>query len=166
MESFHTLYGERKQPLEAISTKNGTLAYPKNKKPNTDVPVPPERHEQKVFVTWLAKKQIPYYASANGGSRNSLEAVNLKRSGVQAGVPDICILIPKAPYHGLYIEMKRRKGGTISAAQRYWLALLNQQGYRALVANGADEAIKFTEEYLTNDTQHVLPGEDMGLREN
>jgi hypothetical protein len=51
-------------------------------------------------------------------------------------------------YHGLYIEMKRSKGGTVSPEQKVWISLLKQQGYEAIVCRGADEAKQAIESYL------------------
>ena len=42
----------------------------------------------------------------NGGKRDKRTAVALKRQGVKAGVPDICLPVARNGYHGLYIELK------------------------------------------------------------
>ena len=88
------------------------------------------------------------YHIPNGGSRNRIEAHNLKLQGVKAGVPDICLPVPCGDYHGLYIELKRTKGGIVSDAQKEWIEMLNGRGYLAVVAKGATEAIKVITEYL------------------
>ena len=43
----------------------------------------------------------------NGGSRNALEAANLKREGALAGASDLMVIVENAV---LFIEMKRPKG--------------------------------------------------------
>jgi hypothetical protein len=53
-----------------------------------------------------------------------------------------------APYHGLWIEMKRRKGGQVSADQHGWMDALRAEGYAVAVARGADEAIEIIIAYL------------------
>ena len=63
-------------------------------------------------------------------------------------MPDICIPVPNSKYHGLYIEMKRKKGGRVSQKQKEWIERLNRLGYLAVVCYGADEAIKVVEEYF------------------
>ena len=88
------------------------------------------------------------YHIPNGGSRNRIEAHNLKLEGVKAGVPDICLPVPCGNYHGLYIELKRTKGGVVSDAQKEWIEMLNGRGYLAVVAKGANEAIKVISDYL------------------
>ena len=110
--------------------------------------IPTEELEQIKFVKWLYYKSIRFYAVPNGGFRTLTEGARLKRQGVSAGVPDICIPLARKPYHGLYIEMKRQKGGHVSVPQREWLDALMVQGYRAIVAKGAEAAIAEVEKYL------------------
>lgn len=83
----------------------------------------------------------------NGGSRNTLEAANLKRQGVKAGVPDLVLPVPQNGFHGLYIEMKFGKNGT-TKKQEWWLERLAEQGYKTTVCHGAEEAIKTIVEYM------------------
>jgi hypothetical protein len=110
---------------------------------------PTEEAEQIKLAVWLTKQGIKFYAIPNGGSRNLLEAVKLKRSGVQPGIPDICIPVPRSPYHGAYIELKRVKGGKVSDAQHYWLGILRENGYYAEVACGFEEAKEMVMHYLS-----------------
>lgn len=109
---------------------------------------PTEAQEQARFATWLDKQHILYYAIPNGGSRHYLEAINLKRGGVKAGVPDICVPIARKGRYGLYIELKRVKGGKISEEQEVWLTKLQENGYSAQVAYGCDEAKGIVIDYL------------------
>lgn len=120
-------------------TANGTLS---------------EAEEQRILFQWIeyskeVHPELKYcYHIPNGGSRNRIEAHNLKLEGVKAGVPDICLPVPCGDYHGLYIELKRTKGGVVSDAQKEWIEMLNDRGYLAVVANGANEAIKVISDYL------------------
>lgn len=109
---------------------------------------PTEDAEQTKLAVWLTKQGIKFYAIPNGGSRNMLEAIKLKRTGVQAGVPDICIPQACGAYHGLYIELKRVKGGKVSEAQHYWLGSLREAGYYAEVAMGFEEAKEIVLHYM------------------
>ena len=119
------------------------------------LPVLTEDQEQEALFRWAAVTAFKYpdlkmlYACPNGGLRNITTAVRLKATGVKAGVPDVCLPVPSGKYHGLYIEMKRVKGGQLSQFQRSWLQALSKQGYLAVVAHGANEAIKVITEYLT-----------------
>lgn len=105
--------------------------------------------EQIMLAAWLAKKGIRFNASANGGKRNYFEALKFKRMGVSAGFPDIEIPIPSGPYHGLYIELKRIKGGKVSEAQLEWLNYLKDKGYYADVAYGFEQAKEIVIHYLS-----------------
>ena len=83
----------------------------------------------------------------NGGSRNRLEAINLKRQGVKAGVPDLFLPVSRHGKNGLFIEMKFGKNRTTDL-QDEWLKNLNKQGYAAVVCYGFDDAVGVIKEYL------------------
>lgn len=72
----------------------------------------------------------------------------LKREGKQAGVPDVVLPCARGGWHGLYIEMKRREGGTTSEEQKWWIRRLTLEGYRVEVAKGAQEAVAHLMAYL------------------
>lgn len=71
-----------------------------------------EAIEQTKLFNWvvLARGKYPeldmLYHIPNGGSRNKIEAANLRRQGVRSGVPDLCLPVARGNYHGLYIELK------------------------------------------------------------
>ena len=91
------------------------------------------------------------YAIPNGGKRSIKTARMLKATGVKAGVPDMCLPVPRYPYHGLYIELKRRKGGRVSEKQSEWLQDLRKEGYKTCVCYGSDETIQVIEDYLKGE---------------
>jgi hypothetical protein len=82
----------------------------------------------------------------------------MKDEGVRKGVPDLCLPVPMWGrytddgqidwYHGLFIEMKKEKGGTVSKEQKEWIELLKKQGYRVEVCKGYEAAVKVLEDYL------------------
>lgn len=119
--------------------------------------IPTEEFEQELVFQWAAygQRKRPelalLHASANGGHRHKATAARLKRTGVKAGVPDMFLPVARNGYNGLFIELKRRKGGRVSPEQKAWLKALNEQGYRAVVCKGADEAIDELKGYLTHD---------------
>lgn len=82
----------------------------------------------------------------NGGSRNKAEAVKLKQMGVTAGIPDLCLPVPKGMYTGLYIEMKYGNG-RLEESQKNMLRTLAEAGHYCVVCYGADEAIAVLKEY-------------------
>ena len=113
-----------------------------------------EAQEQAAVFEWIARNQnrrpeLKFcFHIPNGGSRDLREAHNLKLQGVKAGVPDICLPVPRPGFHGLYIELKRREGGRVSYEQKAWIMTLNRFGYRAVVCRGWDEAREEIEHYL------------------
>jgi hypothetical protein len=109
---------------------------------------PLEAQEQVKLIVYLRKRNILHYAIPNGGKRGQMEAIRLKQQGVVAGVPDICIPVARKGHHGLYIELKRVAGGTVSDAQQYWMEALAKEGYKAEIVRGYDAAIAIVEEYF------------------
>lgn len=112
-----------------------------------------EAHEQIAVVNYCDILGIPVFHVPNGGIRNKIEAANLKRQGVKAGVPDLVIPCARCGYHGLYIEMKT-KTGRISDKQKEWLKLLRKEGYAAYVARGASQAIELIDHYMNESIRH------------
>ena len=112
-----------------------------------------EADEQETVIAWAAWGSGQYpelgliFHIPNGGSRNAIEAKNLKRQGVKAGVPDLFLPASKHGYHGLWIEMKYGKNRT-TPKQDWWINHLKKQGYFVRVCYGADEAIKVICSYL------------------
>lgn len=112
-----------------------------------------EATEQERVINWCGYNADRHpelkliYHIPNGGSRNELEAANLKRQGVKAGVPDLALPVALKGYHGLYIEMKFGKNKT-AEKQKWWLEQLTKQGYKTAVCYGADEAIATLKEYI------------------
>ena len=120
---------------------------------------PTEEQEQAAVFEWvsLMQKQFPELALLhhipNGGDRHPAVAAKLKAQGVKAGVPDLCLPVARGGFHGLYIELKRRKGGRVSDDQQAWIGELSAQGYRAEVCHGAEEACDLLYQYLTEVEQ-------------
>ena len=92
--------------------------------------VPLEDAEQRIIFQWAAMETAArpelglLYAIPNGGKRAIKTAIALKAQGVKSGVPDMCLPVARNGYHGLYIELKRQKGGTVSETQKSWLTAL------------------------------------------
>lgn len=83
----------------------------------------------------------------NGGKRDAKEAARFKAMGVKAGVPDLCLPVPRGGYAGLYIEMKYGKNKTTDQ-QKEWIQNLTRQGYLVKVCWGGEAATAILEEYL------------------
>ncbi|MBO9717500.1 MAG: VRR-NUC domain-containing protein [Pseudoxanthomonas sp.] len=91
------------------------------------------------------------YAIPNGGKRSRKTAADLKAEGVRSGVPDYCLPVARGVWHGLYLELKRLRGGRVEPEQRAWLSDLEAQGYRAVVCRGWEQALAEIRDYLAAD---------------
>ena len=115
---------------------------------------PSESVEQQCLFRWaeFASGKYPelrlMYHIPNGGARSKATAGRLKAEGVKAGVPDFCLPVSRDGYHGLYIELKRERGGKISQAQDKWIEALRAQGYQVAVCRGWESAKQEIEKYL------------------
>jgi hypothetical protein len=69
----------------------------------------------------------------------------MKNEGVSRGVPDLYV-----PAWKMWIEMKRVKGGTVSADQKDWHEYLKGIGDSVLVCRGSDEALEMVEGFVKN----------------
>ena len=96
-----------------------------------------EHEEQRELVSWFRRtyNQVRIFAIPNGGARGLATAARLKAEGATAGVPDLFVAA-----WCLWIEMKREKGGAVSAEQKDWLAYLSGIGHTAIVAKGCEDA--------------------------
>lgn len=119
--------------------------------------IPTEHQEQCALFEWAAWMETVWpelslmHAIPNGGKRDIRTAAMLKAEGVKPGVPDVCLPVPRGGKHGLYIEMKRRKGGSVSAEQLKWLDSLMRKGYECHVCRGCEEARAVILDYLKRD---------------
>ncbi|MDR2917833.1 MAG: VRR-NUC domain-containing protein [Tannerella sp.] len=87
------------------------------------------------------------YAVPNGGSRNKIEAANLKRQGVKAGVSDVILQIPKKGYASLCMEFKTPKGKQ-SDEQKEYQRQVEMVGNKYVIVRSVSQAIKVMKEYL------------------
>ena len=119
--------------------------------------LPTEAQEQRTLFEWAAvmSQRHPVlrlmHHIPNGGSRNPAEARNLRAQGVRPGVPDIFLPCARGGWHGLYIELKRQRGGRVSAEQKEMLEALRREGYAAAVCEGWEAARDAILEYLEED---------------
>jgi len=111
-----------------------------------------EHEEQKQVCNYLDKLNKLYFSIPNGfvaGGRNKFAGIKkLKAEGFKNGVPDLFICEPNKEYSGLFIEMKKEKGGVVSDDQKQWITQLIFRGYSAVVANGFLEAKEIIDEYF------------------
>lgn len=88
------------------------------------------------------------YAIPNGGKRTIAQAAVMKRQGLSAGWPDLCLAIVRGRYHGMYLELKRATEYRVTKEQNIVIDRLNKVGYCARVSNTIDRSIEMIEEYL------------------
>lgn len=121
-------------------------------------PVPTEAQEQTTLFKWAALMARKWpelrllHHIPNGGSRNAIEAARLKAQGVKPGVPDIFLPCAKKGFYGLYIELKRQKGGRVSEEQKSMIDALRDEGYKVAVCKGWEEAKNVITEYMNDRT--------------
>lgn len=112
-----------------------------------------EAEEQKALIQWAKFQEKKYpelkllYHCPNGGTRNKLEAANLKRQGVKAGVPDLFLPVSRNNKHGLFLEMKVGRN-KCTDNQKKWIRKLLEQGYEVKVCYSCEEAIQIIKKYL------------------
>jgi hypothetical protein len=125
--------------------------------------LPTERQEQDAVLAWARlmvstgqEPRLRLLRCGFEGLRLGMGTrMQVKRQSIATGWPDLFLAVPKwdksAPHvsvSGLFIELKRRKGGTVSAEQSRMIGDLNSLGYCAIVCRGADHAIQTIKYYL------------------
>lgn len=112
-----------------------------------------EDNLQESIIKYIRLKypKIICYAIPNGGKRNVREAARLKRQGVVAGVPDLCIPHSYSKglirFNALYLELKIASG-KLTANQLLMIERLKESGNRVEVIRSLDDAIKLLNEYF------------------
>lgn len=102
-----------------------------------------EAEEQANFVQYLKLKGLDHFRVPNETYTKSWKQKRAnKMLGVSAGVPDLFIIVDNRL---IAIEMKRQKGGTVTANQKKWLDILNNAGVPAYIARGCGQAIEIIE---------------------
>lgn len=120
-----------------------------------DLPVPTEEDEQTALFQWAEWESGVHpelrlmFHVPNEGKRSMVQAAIMRRMGLKAGVPDICLPVPRGHYHGMFIEMKRQKGGNLGDNQKAWLDALTGQGYYCVICKGWEIAVKEIKAYLS-----------------
>lgn len=130
-------------------------------------PTPLEHDEQVALFQYaeIQERTDPRWrllnASQNGlAAASTVAAARAKAAGMKKGFPDISLPVPRGPWHGMYIELKRvgAPPSAVSTDQKKWLADLTEQGYRAIVARGWVEAVEQIETYLAFTKTLLLNG--------
>jgi hypothetical protein len=107
-------------------------------KPN----IPTEEQEQMALFEWAEtmvhiNPELRWLYAIHNGLRLSVGMrVKAKRLGTKKGVADVCLPVARGGYHGLYIELKRQKGGVFSEEQMGFVQFCDDQGYLYLGCAG------------------------------
>jgi len=151
---------------KTAAKKTGTRARCRASLPSC----PSEHEEQKALIIWVTaqigrgrSELALLYAIPNGaffgddsktlknGKKLPMGVIRGRRmaaEGLKEGVPDLCLPVPRGGHLSLYIEMKRRKGGVVSAKQKWWHDQLRGQGHAVIVPEGCEQAIVLIQAYL------------------
>lgn len=119
--------------------------------------IPTEEEEQKTVISWCRLHEARWpelgliHHIPNGGKRSKSEAAGFKAMGVLAGVPDLFLPVPRAGFHGMYVELKALDG-TVSKNQKEFLTAVIEQGYFGCVCWGAEDAIDVICRYMREGT--------------
>lgn len=123
-----------------------------------------EGDNQEMLFQWVRLQQGRYpelgllYHVPNGGKRDKLTAVTLKRQGVRAGIPDLVLPVARAGFHSLYIELKVGKNKTSKDQDRI-LESLEQQGNYTAICYGWEPARDVILHYLNGEAAKLgAPG--------
>jgi hypothetical protein len=131
----YTCYAERKHPVRQ-----------KRKYGNEEARIQAEFFEKvPLFFPKLPDKLL--YAVPNGGSRNPVEAANLKKQGVKSGVADVILQIPGKGYASLCMEFKTPKGRQ-SDEQKEYQRQAETAGSKYVIVRSVEQAIQAMQSYL------------------
>jgi hypothetical protein len=92
---------------------------------------------------------VPNGMQIAGGPKSRGKYMNaMKERGLTPGVSDVVLALPRGPYHGAYLELKRDKSSAVSEEQLQFRERMERQGYYAVIACGWDETIGHLSRYL------------------
>lgn len=135
------------------------LAEKQNSQPRRK-PYKNEEHKiQEACVRWF-RGEYPHigkllHSIPNGGLRNKGVAVSLKREGMQAGVPDLCLPIPINGCGALYIEMKTEVG-RLRPEQKSWMELATAHKNICVVVRSLEAFIYCVTNYLSGNHDALI----------
>jgi len=107
---------------------------------------------QQSCVVWFRAAYPLYliFSVPNGGSRNSIEALNIKREGALAGVSDLIVVAERAV---LFVEMKAPKGRQ-QESQKKFQNKVERLGHRYCICHTLSEFQRCIEQWIKDVTKH------------
>jgi hypothetical protein len=122
-----------------------------------------EHTEQSRFFAVLRRLKHPWaqyaFAIPNGFLDSKSKRIRAWREGVLSGTPDVFIPFPSNGFCGLFLEFKAQ-GGTLSEAQREFLAYARSAGYKAEVVFSLRQALEVLKGYAEDGS--LEPAEFVG----
>lgn len=98
---------------------------------------------------WPVESESMFHIiNESGGSGSSYYGEELNKQGRKKGVPDWPVMVPRGGYHGLFVEIKRENGGSISKEQKAFFTRHLALGYQCIFAYGYKAALVAIKEYL------------------
>lgn len=132
---------------EALSILNGEQQPAKQRK----APIQREHNLQTACVQW-ARLQYPkmiVFAIPNGAFCGYKQGRKLVAEGMQKGIPDLCVALPRKGYHGLFIEMKAGKKGVVREEQTEMMIKLKDAGYQCAVCRSFEQFQSIINSYIS-----------------
>ena len=116
-----------------------------------------EEDLQEQCVKWF-ELQYPklkwlLHHSPNGGRRTTIEGQRFKRMGTRAGFPDLQLCFPNRKFHGLFIELKSKKGQQ-RPTQKLMQGLLEEVGYKYELVRDFYSFVDCIRRYLTSKDEN------------
>ena len=166
MKAIGNFYARSEKNKNSLQEAWDGAGPKKKRRAKSDIPT--EREEQVRLAKYLDSLgllwcHVPNEGHGGRGKGAQIKGARLRAEGLKSGVPDVLIfnqcsvISDKEELHrsGCAIELKRQKGGRVSAAQKEWLEGLRRAGWVAEVCNGFEEAQKLIKElgYDESDTK-------------
>jgi VRR-NUC domain len=103
----------------------------------------PSEHEIQTALLdalrYAARPDSYHFSIPNAGRRSFRIAAQMKAEGLKAGIADLCFMLPDG--RAAWLEMKKR-GGSLSVAQRGFGAICTRLGHPWAVAYSVEEAFE------------------------
>jgi hypothetical protein len=117
-----------------------------------------ERHEHLALMQWVKMKPLIYRHLIHIANERECSAEQRKlfaALGVMSGCCDFFLFIPIHPFHGMWLELKRRDHFNVSLKQREFLDSAKKMGYATAIAKGWEEAKEIIESYLKGEFKYA-----------
>jgi hypothetical protein len=147
----------------------------RNTKLTLAAPQATEHQECAAFTQWCQTQQwqgsplserlllIPNHAHLSGSDKErAIQMSRLKAEGLKVGAADYFLAIAAMSCHGMWIEMKRRHDGQVTASQLDFQRIMRREGFQAVLCEGWEHAARCVSAYLglrppTQDQQSPKP---------